>query len=114
MPWTITLVAFPHVFDAYRDVPVWTLVASNLFAMSWGVANVLCGLCYVRIGVGLTQAILTGLGVSVAVTLPMIFKGSGLFKDAPDLTSPAGFTVLGRRWRDADWRGAGFVGRFWP
>jgi hypothetical protein len=94
MPWTITLVAFPHVFDAYRDVPVSALVASNLFALSWGVANVLCGLCYVRIGVGLTQAILTGLGVSVAVTLPMIFKGSGLFKDAPDLTSPAGLTVL--------------------
>jgi hypothetical protein len=21
MPWTITLVAFPHVFEAYRDVP---------------------------------------------------------------------------------------------
>jgi hypothetical protein len=94
MPWTITLAAFPHVFDAYRDVPASILIASNLFAMCWGVANVLCGLCYVRIGVGLTQAILTGLGVSVAVTVPMIFKGSGLFKDAPDLTSPAGLTVL--------------------
>jgi hypothetical protein len=33
--------------------------------------------------------------ISVVVTLPMIFKGSGLFKDAPDLTSPTGLTVLG-------------------
>ena len=62
MPWTITLVAFPHVFEAYRDVPVSTLIASNLFAMSWGVANVLCGLCYVRIGVGLTASDSHGTG----------------------------------------------------
>jgi hypothetical protein len=94
MPWTITLIAFPHVFEAYRDVPPSFLILSNLFAMSWGVANVLCGLCLVRIGVALTQAILTGLGASVAVTLPMVFKGSGLFKDAPNITSPAGLCVL--------------------
>jgi hypothetical protein len=44
--------------------------------------------------VGLTQAILTGLGMSVAVMLPLVFKGSGLFKDAPNLLSPAGFCML--------------------
>jgi len=54
----------------------------------------LCGLCFVRIGMALTGAILTGLGVSIGVTLPMIVKGSGLFKDAANLTSPAGLTVL--------------------
>ena len=94
VPWTITLVAFPHVFAAYRDVPVSVLITSNLFAVSWGIANVLCGLCFVRIGVALTNAILTGLGASVAVTVPLIFKGSGLFKGAPDVTSPAGLCVL--------------------
>ncbi len=94
VPWTITLAAFPHAFSAYRDVPPSVLIRSNLFAVSWGIANVLCGLCYVRIGVALTGAILTGLGASVAVTLPMIFKGSGLFKDAPDVGSVAGLTVL--------------------
>ena len=55
----------------------------------------LCGLCFIRIGVALTGAILTGLGASVAVMLPMYLKGSGLFKDAPDVTSAAGLTVLG-------------------
>jgi hypothetical protein len=95
VPWGITLVAFPHAMQAYCDVPVSVLVKSNLFAMSWGIANVLCALCFVRIGVALTSAILTGLGVSVAAIMPMIFKGSGLFKDAPDVTSPAGLTVVG-------------------
>ena len=40
------------------------------------------------------MAILTGLGVSVASIMPLIFKGSGLFKNAPDITSPAGLSVL--------------------
>ena len=58
---------------------------ANLFALAWGVANILCGLCFVRIGIALTGGILTGLGVSVGVTLPMIVKGSGLFSEAPSL-----------------------------
>jgi hypothetical protein len=65
----------------------------NLFAVGWGIANVLCGVCYVRIGVALTGAILAGLGVSLGAIMPMVFKGSGLFKSAPDLGTPAGLTV---------------------
>jgi hypothetical protein len=94
VPWTITLVMFPNAWEAYRDVPLANLIASNLLSLVWGVANILCGLCYVRIGVGLTQAVLTGLGVSVGVTLPMIIKGSGQFEDAPGVASPAGLTVI--------------------
>lgn len=94
LPWTVTLWAFPNVFAAYRDVAPSALITSNLFSIAWGVANVLCGMCYLRIGVALTGAILTGLGASVAVTLPLICKGSGLFKNAPDIGSKAGITVL--------------------
>jgi hypothetical protein len=42
----------------------------------------------------LTGAILTGLGVSVGAIVPMVFKGSGLFKGAADLGSHAGLAVL--------------------
>jgi L-rhamnose-H+ transport protein len=94
VPWVVTLAACPHAFEAYASVPIHTLVVANLWAAGWGIANILCGLCFVRIGVALTGAILTGLGVSIGVTLPMIVKGSGLFKDAPSVTSPAGLTVL--------------------
>ena len=95
LPWTVTLAAFPNVWSAYRDVAPSALITANLFSVAWGVANILCGMCYIRIGVALTGAILTGLGASVAVTLPMICKGSGLFKQAPDIASQAGMTVLG-------------------
>lgn len=94
IPWLVTLVFCPHALAAYRTVDPAVLVKGNLFSLAWGIANVLCGLCFVRIGFALTGGILAGLGVSVGVTLPMIFKGSGLFSAAPNLGSPAGRTVL--------------------
>ena len=94
LPWTITLVGCPHALAVFRSLPAAPLIRANLFSLAWGVANVLCGLCFVRIGVGLTGAILAGLGVSVGTIVPMVFKGTGLFKDAADLGSPAGLVVM--------------------
>ena len=93
-PWIITIAFCPDAWQAYHEINTATLLKANAFALAWGVANILCGLCFVRIGVALTGGILTGLGVSVGVTLPMIIKGSGLFSEAPNLGSPAGRFVL--------------------
>lgn len=92
--WGFTFVLCPHAIDAYRSVDPNVLLLSNLFSMLWGVANVLFLICIVRIGFSLTGGILTGLGVSVGVIMPLVFKGSGLFKGAPDLNSPAGYAVV--------------------
>ena len=94
MPWAITLAGCPHPLQSLMEVPLSAILLGNLFALGWGIANVLCGICYVRIGVALTGAILAGLGVSVGAIIPLVFKGSGLFKDAADLNSPAGMAVL--------------------
>jgi L-rhamnose-proton symport protein (RhaT) len=94
MPWAITLLGCPEPLKALQSVPLKAILLGNLFALGWGIANVLCGICYVRIGVALTGAILAGLGVSVGSIVPLVFKGSGLFQDAADLGSPAGITVL--------------------
>ena len=94
IPWGITLFACPDPINGLRAVPTGILIKANLFAAGWGIANILCGLCFVRIGMALTGAILAGLGVCVGTIVPLIFKGTGLFKNAPDLTSPAGMTVL--------------------
>jgi len=95
-PWTFTLVAFPNFFETLRDPDVRNaLLIANSLALCWGVANILCGLCYVRIGIALTQAILSGLGVSVMVLTPMIFKAEGgQFEDAPGILSLVGGTIL--------------------
>ncbi len=93
MPWAITLAGCPHALASLSDVPLWAIVKGNLFSIGWGIANVLCGVCFVRIGVALTGAILAGLGVSLGAIVPMVFKGSGMFASAPDLWTSAGLTV---------------------
>lgn len=94
IPWFITLVFCPNAIQAYRLVPVRVLLLSNMCSMAWGIAMLLYGISVVRIGAALTGAILTGAAVCVGVTMPMIIKGSGLFADAPDITSTAGKAVI--------------------
>ena len=94
IPWTVTLLFCPNCFRAYASVDSAVLVKSNLFSLGWGIANVLSLMCLIRIGFCLTGGILTGIGVSLGVSIPMFFKASGLFRNAPDLTSRAGLTVL--------------------
>jgi hypothetical protein len=94
MPWTITLLGCPGALEGLSNVPFSAILKANLFAFGWGIANVLCGLCFVRIGMALTGAILAGLGVSIGAIVPMVFKGSGLFKGAPDIGSRAGMMVV--------------------
>ena len=94
VPWSIVLVGCPNAFQAYAQVGWEPLLISNLFASGWGVANVLYGILVVRIGAALTGAILSGLGMTVGITLPMVFKGTGMFSEAPDLMSRAGLVVM--------------------
>jgi hypothetical protein len=94
VPWTITLTCCPHVFQACASMALKPLIVANLLAAGWGMANVICGVCYVRIGLALTTAILSGVGLSVGAIMPMIFKGSGVFHQAVGLASPAGLAVL--------------------
>jgi hypothetical protein len=94
-PWIVILWGCPSAFQCLSNVPLPDLVRSNLFAFAWGIAVVLACICYLRIGVGLTMAILIGIGIPVGTITTLIFKGSGLFSNAPDLGSWAGLLVLG-------------------
>jgi hypothetical protein len=93
-PWVITLLFCPHAIEAYRSVDPAVLVKSNLFSLAWGVANILALMCYLRIGFCLTGGILVGVAIPIGVVTPMIFKGSGLFSNAPSVFSTAGLAVL--------------------
>jgi hypothetical protein len=94
MPWAITLAACPGAIAAYREVGAATIAKANAFSIAWGVANVLLGISVSRIGTGLTFAILTGVGATIGVMTPTIFKGSGLFAHASEIASPAGMVML--------------------
>jgi L-rhamnose-H+ transport protein len=94
VPWLVTLALCPHALEAYRTVDRALLLKVNLFSVLWGVANLLCALSYLRVGFVLGGGILTGVSVSIGSVVPMVIKGSGLFKSAPNLDSPSGWTVL--------------------
>jgi len=94
IPWVVVLLDVPNLLLVIKDVGLKPLLISNLLSVIWGIANVLYLICVIKIGAALTGAILSALGMSVGVTLPMIFKGSGLFKNTPDLLSPTGVIIL--------------------
>ncbi|ULQ51972.1 L-rhamnose/proton symporter RhaT [Flavihumibacter fluvii] len=93
-PWLVVLINIPDPIEIVRKVGLRTLVISNLLSVCWGIANVLYLVCVVRIGAALTGAILSAAGMSVGVIIPMIFKGSGMFNNAPGLFSPAGIVIM--------------------
>jgi L-rhamnose-H+ transport protein len=92
-PWLLVIILVPDPIGAYAEVRE-SLIIGNLLSIGWGIANVLYGICIVRIGAALAGAILTSFGVSVGVLLPMILKGSGLFQQAPDIFSNTGIIIL--------------------
>jgi hypothetical protein len=94
VPWGVIVGFCSNAIRALRAVEPSVIVKSNLVAFGWGIANVLCCIGFVRIGVVLTGGILGGLGLSLGVMTPMVFKASGLFKQAPDLFSRPGKVVL--------------------
>jgi L-rhamnose-H+ transport protein len=93
IPWIVVLLFVPHPLEAYRQVGWGPIILANIWAIAWGIANVLYGICVLRIGAALTGALLSGLGLSVGAILPMIFKGSGLFGQAADLASKTGLVI---------------------
>ncbi len=94
IPWIAVFVSVENVRAALSDIGWQPLIISNLFATGWGFANVLAGLCAVRVGFTLSGAILTGISTTVTVTVPMVFKGTGIFSDSPGIFSLSGFLVL--------------------
>lgn len=94
LPWLAMLTTCPNAWSALRSVDSVTLMKANLFSMAWGIANVLCGICLVRIGFSLSVGLLTGIGLPIGVLLPMVFRGTGQFADAQGLGTPNGLLIL--------------------
>lgn len=94
IPWAITLTFCPDFWAALGQVSPKTLITANLFSLSWGIAQVLAMLCFIRIGVSLTYGILCSIGAAVGVVTPMVFKASGVFSNAPNILSRTGAVVI--------------------
>lgn len=93
-PWVVVWLNVPDLISIIKSVGLIPLLVSNLLSISWGIANVLYLVCVIKIGAALTGAILSALGMSVGVIMPMIIKGSGSFYNTPDLLSKSGVLIF--------------------
>jgi L-rhamnose-H+ transport protein len=93
-PWIIILVNVKDPLLVIKMAGLEILLIANLMSICWGVANVMFMICIIRIGAALSGAILSALGMSVGVIMPLILKGSGLFSSSPDLFSKTGFFIM--------------------
>jgi L-rhamnose-H+ transport protein len=93
-PWIWVFINVPDLVLVVRTAGLRPLLISNLLSISWGIANILYLICVVRIGAALTGAILSAVGISIGVIIPMVFKGSGLFGRAPGIFSASGLVIL--------------------
>ncbi len=94
LPWLVVVLSIPDPWTAFYEIGWRPLLIANALSIGWGIANILGGLCVVRIGLALTGAIVTGFGVTVAVTIPLVLKGTGLFSESPDLFSTPGMIIM--------------------
>ena len=94
LPWLVVLFYVPDPVSVIAAVGLKQLLISNLLSMCWGVANVLSMICIIRIGAAISGAVLSALGMSVGMIMPMILKGSGVFGNAPDLISKPGILIF--------------------
>ncbi|GGG73246.1 L-rhamnose/proton symporter RhaT [Edaphobacter dinghuensis] len=71
LPWALALVHVDHLFDIYLAVPLSTMYAPILFGAGWGIAQILFGICILRLGMGVGYAVIVGLGAVLGTLVPL-------------------------------------------
>jgi len=94
IPWTFLLTGISSLGRLLEDIGYRQLLLSNLLSACWGIANILYFVGVIRIGAALTGAVLSAVGMVFGAVIPMLIKGSGLFRESPDLWSGQGAVVV--------------------
>ncbi len=93
LPWVVMFI-ISDVPSVIRLVGWKTIIVSNLLSMSWGIANVLCTVCMVKIGFVMVSVLLGGTALIVSTLLPFVVKGTGAFSNAPSILSQDGIITV--------------------
>lgn len=73
IPWALALSLTPHLVTVYSQLPWKVLLLPPVFALSWGIASMLGGLCVSRIGLSLSYALVIGIGASAGSLVPLMY-----------------------------------------
>jgi L-rhamnose-H+ transport protein len=88
LPWSLAAATVPDLPGVYRQVPLPSLLLPPAFALCWGLASALSGMCINIIGVSLTYALVIGGGAAMGALIPLVYF-------SPEkMSSPSGLVVL--------------------
>lgn len=93
LPWII-MFFICDVKMAYNIIGFQNIIYANLMSFFFGIATILSTICMLKIGFVMISVLIGGTSLVIATLTPFIFKGSGIFGEAPDLTSPAGIISI--------------------
>ena len=93
VPWVI-FIFICNVPQAYHIIGLKNILFANIFSLMFGIANVFSIHCLANIGFVITSVLCGTTSLIVATLTPLIFKGTGVFKDAPDIFSPKGIIII--------------------
>jgi L-rhamnose-H+ transport protein len=71
-PLLLVCLTAPNAWAAYRSARPAALAAATLFGFGWGVGNVLSGIGYTMLGVGLGLTIILGLATAAGSLIPLV------------------------------------------
>lgn len=71
LPWILAICFVDHLFSAYRGLSLIQFAVPFLFGAGWGVAQILFGISVARLGLGLSYAIIIGLGALLGTLVPL-------------------------------------------
>jgi L-rhamnose-H+ transport protein len=94
LPWLLAYCAVPDLSKVYASVPALDLIRPPLFALSWGIASTLGGLCVVRIGLSLTYALIIGIGAAAGTLVPLAYFSPQIFGSVPGTVIVGGVAVM--------------------
>ncbi|MBQ0106035.1 MAG: hypothetical protein KBT47_08390, partial [Armatimonadetes bacterium] len=89
IPWIIMFFAC-DVSKTFEIIGLKNILLANIFSFVFGIANILSIICLVKIGFVMNSVLGGGTGLVISTLTPFIFKGTGIFSNAPDIFSSAG------------------------
>ncbi|MBQ7257654.1 MAG: hypothetical protein IJS60_08185 [Abditibacteriota bacterium] len=93
IPWVIFF-CICSVPMAYNIIGIRNILFANVFSLLFGICNILSLYCLANIGFVFTSVMCGTISLICGTLIPLIFKGSGVFKDAPDIFSIKGIIII--------------------
>jgi L-rhamnose-H+ transport protein len=94
LPWALALSLVGNLFETYRALTIHQLAIPILLGAGWGIAQILFGISVKRLGLGVSYAIIVGLGAVLGTLVPLFLQQGATAKRNTIVYILIGVTVM--------------------